>query len=152
MNINMAVRPSPRSLDDLLDEAAKTITRFAASEAFWAAAAESLIIDIRSHDARQRHGVIPGSLHIPRTVLEWRTAIDSPWRSPHVGGLEQQLILICDHGYSSILSAANLVQLGFRSAGDVIGGFGAWEAEGFPIKPCHGALKAGELPGMDPPE
>jgi hypothetical protein len=63
-----------------------------------AAATDGVIIDIRSQDARELHGVVPGSLHIPRTVLEWRVAVDSPWRSPYIGGLDQRLILICDHG------------------------------------------------------
>jgi rhodanese-related sulfurtransferase len=40
-------------------------------------------------------------------------AVDSPWRNLHIGGLDQQLILLCDHGYSSILAASNLVELGF---------------------------------------
>ena len=102
------------SLDRLVNEAAERITRLDAPAACSAARAGGVIIDIRSQDARERHGVIPGSVHIPRTVLEWRVALDSPWRNPHLGGLEQQLILVCDHGYSSILAAGNLVQLGIR--------------------------------------
>lgn len=97
--------------------------------------------------------MVPGSLHIPRTVLEWRVAVDSPWRNPHLGGRDQQLILICDHGYSSILAARNLVALGFDRAGDVIGGFAAWKDAGLPIKPRAGIPAAdGALPGMGPPE
>ena len=92
-------------------------------------------------------------MHIPRTVLEWRIAVDSPWRNPHLAGLDQQLILICDHGYSSILAAANLVQLGFYRAGDVIGGFEAWKHNGLPIAPCRRrASTADALPGTSPPE
>ena len=33
----------------------------------------ALLIDIRSD--REREGIIPGSLHIPRTVLEWRLGL-----------------------------------------------------------------------------
>jgi rhodanese-related sulfurtransferase len=95
----------------LIDEAIERITRLEPPKAFSASAADAVIIDIRSQDARELEGVIPGSLHIPRTVLEWRIALDSPWRNGHLGGLDQQLILICDHGYSSILAASNLVQL-----------------------------------------
>jgi rhodanese-related sulfurtransferase len=105
------------SLDRLVEEAAQRITRLAAPEAFSAAAACGVIIDIRSQDARELYGVIPGSLHIPRTVLGWRVAVDSPWRNRHLGGLDQRLILVCDHGYSSILAAGNLVELGFDRAG-----------------------------------
>lgn len=141
------------SLDRMLDQAARRITRFAAREAFAASAGDGLIIDIRSQDARDLHGVIPGSLHIPRTVLEWRVAVDSPWRNVHLGGLDQQLILICDHGYSSILAAGNLVQLGFDGAGDVIGGFEAWRQNGLPVAPSTDrSLTADAWPGMGPTE
>jgi rhodanese-related sulfurtransferase len=141
------------SLDRLVQEAAQRITRLAASEAFRAAAADGVIIDIRSQDARKRCGVIPGSLHIPRTVLEWRIAVDSPWRNLHLGGLDQHLVLVCDHGYSSILAASNLVELGFYRAGDVIGGFEAWAHEGLPIAPWQPRPSAAEaLPGTGPPE
>ena len=119
------------SLDRLLEESARRITRFTPPEAFSAAAGDrdgdgdGLIIDIRSPDARERHGVVPGRLHIPRTVLEWRIAVDSPWRNPHLGGVDERLILICDHGYSSVLAAGNLVELGFHQSADVAGGFEA---------------------------
>lgn len=141
------------SLDRLIEEAAQRITRHSASAALRAASADAVIIDIRSEDARKLAGVIPGSLHIPRTVLEWRIALDSPWRNPHLGGLDQQLILVCDHGYSSILAASTLVELGFSRAGDVIGGFEAWRECDLPIAPSrHRASPAGGLPGTGPPD
>ena len=36
----------------------------------------------RSHDERARDGVIPGSVHVPRSVLEWRVDPDSGWSNP----------------------------------------------------------------------
>jgi rhodanese-related sulfurtransferase len=146
-------RPEPRlPLERLVDEAAERITRFSAPEAF-SAATDGLIVDIRSQDARELHGVVPGSVHIPRTVLEWRIAMDSPWRNVHLGDLDQRLILIGDHGYSSILAASTLVRLGFSRAGDVIGGFEAWKDSALPVAPCRRRLaEAGALPGTGPPE
>ena len=77
-------------------------------------------------------------VHIPRTVLEWRLDPESPWRNPHVGSLDQQIVLICDHGCSSILAAATLVELGFARAGDVVGGFAAWRDAGLPgVRPSR---------------
>lgn len=141
------------SLEGLITGAAAHITRFSPPEAFAASAADGLIVDIRSQDARKLHGVVPGSVHIPRTVLEWRIALDSPWRNVHLDGLDQRLILICDHGYSSILAASNLVQLGFHRAGDVIGGFEAWKGIGLPVEPCRrGLAPVDMLPGTGPPE
>jgi len=141
------------SLERLVNEAAEQIARFSAPEAFSACAADGVIIDIRSQDARVLNGVVPGSVHIPRTVLEWRIALDSPWRNLHLGGADQRLILICDHGYSSILAASNLLRLGFHRAGDVIGGFEAWKDNGLPVARCQRrSATVGDLPGTGPPE
>jgi rhodanese-related sulfurtransferase len=74
-------------------------------------------------------------------VLEWRVASDH-WRNPALEG--KRLILICDHGYSSILAAAVLIDLG-RDAGDVVGGFEAWRDAGLPVVPAR--VHRG-LPGM----
>lgn len=124
-----------RSLEQLVSDAAEHISRFSPAEALAATAAGAVMIDIRSQEARERHGVIPGSLHIPRTVLEWRVAVDSPWRNRYLGGCDQRLILVCDHGYSSILAASNLIQLGFDRTGDVIGGFESWKTMAFRSHP-----------------
>ncbi len=139
-----------RTLDELLGEARARIERLTPVEALAATSDGALIVDIRSDDAR-RGGVIPGSLHIPRTVLEWRIAPDSLWRNPYVGGLDQRLLVLCDHGCSSSLAAATLVDLGL-AAGEVIGGFEAWREAGLPVAPPTEPPSHGALPGMEPPE
>jgi rhodanese-related sulfurtransferase len=92
-----------------------------------------LLVDTRSADALRRDGVIPGALHVPRTVLEWRVDASSGHQSPSIAGHENDLILICEHGYSSSLAAATLHDLGYTGTTDVIGGFEAWAAEGLPV-------------------
>ena len=129
----MLVVAGAQTLEELLAAAVSRIARLEPREAFTAAASGALIVDIRSDDARLRDGIVPGSLHIPRTVLEWRVAPDSASRSPHIGGLEQRLLLLCDHGCSTVLAAASLVDLGFVDSGDVIGGFAAWREAGLPV-------------------
>ena len=59
--------------------------------------------------------MIPGSLHVPLSVL--------PWRTDHLAG--RRVCLVCAQGYSSSLAAALLVELGV-DAGDLIGGYEAW--------------------------
>lgn len=116
-------------------------------------ARDTLLVDIRSPHDRQREGVVPGSLHIPRTVLEWRLDPDSELRNPHVGGLDQPILLICDHGFSSVLAAATLADLGFTHVGDVIGGFAAWKEAGLPTtEPGPYRPDPTGSPGMGPPE
>jgi hypothetical protein len=63
-------------LDRLVEQAARRITRLDAPDAFSASTADGVIIDICSQDACELSGFISGSFHIPRTVHEWRIAVD----------------------------------------------------------------------------
>ena len=149
----VAVGTNRRTLEELLDAARARIEQLEPTEAFAATKRGAFLIDIRSDLDRERDGIIPGSLHIPRTVLEWRLDPDSSWRNPHVGGLGERIVLLCDHGYSSSLAAAALVDLGFGRAGEVIGGFAAWREAGLPIAPLPlYRRRPGEAAGMRPPD
>jgi rhodanese-related sulfurtransferase len=74
-----------------------------------------LLVDTRSDAERERDGVIPDSMHVPLSVL--------PWRTDDLAG--RRVCIVCAHGYSSSLAAALLVELGI-DAGDLIGGYEAW--------------------------
>jgi rhodanese-related sulfurtransferase len=142
-----------RTLVEILAAAQRRITRLDPAAAFAAVAGGALLIDIRSELNRERDGIVPGSLHIPRTVLEWRIDLDSEWRNPHVGGVDQRIVLICDHGCSSVLAAATLVDLGFADTADVIGGFAAWRDAGLPTMASPRLEHTdGELAGTRPPD
>ena len=97
----------------MLAEARSRIRRYTPDEA--RADPELLLVDTRSADEREGEGVIPGSLHLPLSVL--------PWRTERLAG--RRVCLVCAHGYSSSLAAALLVELGI-DAGDLIGGYEAW--------------------------
>lgn len=142
-----------RTLIEILADAEARIARVSPGEAHRATENGALLIDIRSEDNRSRNGIVPGSLHIPRTVLEWRTAPESELRNPYLGDLDRQVIVLCDHGYSSVLAAAVLTELGFTRASDVIGGFAAWHESGLPIRAAPRRRRRGDQPaGMQPPD
>lgn len=142
-----------RTIDELLAEARAQIGRLEPRAALEAVEQGALLIDIRQDTNRLRDGIIPGSLHLPRTVLEWRVDLDSTSRNPHVGGLDRHLIVVCDHGYSSSLAAATLVSLGFGRATDLVGGFVAWRDAGLPTRPLTQLRsEPGMLSGMGPPD
>jgi rhodanese-related sulfurtransferase len=144
--------PPMPTLAKLVEAAAGRIVRLKPAEALAAVEGGSLLVDIRSDHDRVRDGIVPGSLHVPRTVLEWRLAPDSEWRNPHVDP-DRRIVLMCDHGYSSILAAATLVDLGLAGTGDVVGGFAAWRDAGLPTAPAPSRERsAGELAGMGPPD
>jgi rhodanese-related sulfurtransferase len=137
---------TPRTIEELLADARRRISRFEPAEALLAAQAGALIIDLRTDHARERDGIVPGSLHIPRSVFEWRIDPASRWRNPEVTN-DDRLILLCEHGFSSSLAAATAVDLGF-AAGDVIGGFEAWRASGSPTAQPSRRAEDDALPGM----
>jgi hypothetical protein len=64
----MAVGAKRQTLDQLLDAACARIRRYGPAEAFAAVENGAVLIDIRSDVDRGRDGIVPGSLHIPRTV------------------------------------------------------------------------------------
>ena len=136
----------------LADAQARIAPRLAPEEAYAASTGGALLVDLRSQDERRRDGIIPGSLHVPRSVLEWRVDPESGYPNPHIGDLDRRLVVFCSEGFSSSLAAVAVRELGYRTATDIVGGFLAWRAEGLPVSPIEDGEQPGGLPpGMDPP-
>jgi rhodanese-related sulfurtransferase len=136
-----------RKIADVLAEAQSRIARYLPEEAY---ASGVVLVDLRSDDQRARDGIIPGSIHVPRSVLEWRCDPSSGWPNPRVADRNLPLTLVCADGFSSSLAAASLVELGFWRAGDLVGGFGAWREAGLPVSAAP--TPADGLQGMGGPE
>src|SRR5437868_15480416 len=94
------------NLDQLLAAATAKIDRLAPAEALAAVEDGALIVDIRSETSRERNGAVAGSIHVPRTVFEWRLEPGGEWRDERVGGLDQRVVVICEEGFSSVLAGA----------------------------------------------
>ncbi len=139
-----------RGLDEVLAAARERILRYTPAEAAAALEGGAVIVDLRAHDERARTGIVPGSIHVPRSVLEWRADPGSGWSNSRVADRTLALILLCEHGCSSSLAAASLAELGFEHAGDVVGGFEAWSGAGLPVAPAPPRPEG--LPGMGGPE
>jgi rhodanese-related sulfurtransferase len=121
------------TVDDLLAEAREGLDRLEPPEAASAVAAGALLVDIRSDAERERDGLVPGALFVPRNVLEWRCDPASDHRDERLCDSDRRLIVMCDGGYQSSLAAANLQRLGLVDATDLAGGFQAWRAAGLPV-------------------
>jgi rhodanese-related sulfurtransferase len=124
-----------RTIDDLLAEARAGLDRLTPGQALEAMRAGAVLVDVRSPSERdEQGGSIPGALELPLSVVLWRLDPDEP-----AGGgpapLDARVILVCRHGYSSSLAAAQLREIGFAHATDVIGGAEAWIAAGLPVDP-----------------
>ena len=123
-----------RNVDEVLVAARARLRRLTPAQAALAMRDGATLVDTRDGDVRSREGTIPGAVHAPLSVLEWRVDPDSGYQNPVLAGKEDRLILICREGYSSSLAAVRLHELGFVNTTDVIGGFAAWEAAGLPVE------------------
>ena len=124
----------PLTVDELLARARAGLERLCPEAAARAMEEGAVLVDIRPPDQRERDGVVPGSVHVPRNVLEWRADPRCPARDPRIADPAKQVILMCAEGYQSSLAAATLQQLGLERATDLDGGFTAWRERGLPIE------------------
>lgn len=122
-----------QTIGALLDAARLRIERLEPQAALQAQTEGALIVDTRCAELRHDDGVIPGSVHVPLSVLYWRLDATSGHADPKLTDTERQIVLCCAHGYSSSLAAATLREIGFTRATDIVGGFEAWVAAGLPV-------------------
>jgi rhodanese-related sulfurtransferase len=127
------VQGRPR-IDLLLECSRARLDRLEPRRARDALAHGAVLVDIRSDSQRQRDGVVPEAVFVPRNVLEWRCDPSSPHRDHRVSDPERRLIVMCNEGYQSSLAAAALQELGLPMATDLAGGFQAWQAAGLPVE------------------
>jgi rhodanese-related sulfurtransferase len=129
----METMPS-QTIDDLLQAARARLDRLDPAAALEEAHRGALLIDTRCAEARRERGVIPGSVHVPLSVLYWRLDPTSGYDDKALSDRDRRVILICADGYSSSLAAATLQDLGFSKATDLVGGFNGWAAAGLPVE------------------
>lgn len=126
--------PRPVGIDTLLERVREGLDRVEAEEAYSAAqAGEALLVDIRYSALRERDGLIPGALVVERNELEWRLDPQGNHRAPEATSHDLRVVVVCNEGYASSLAAVSLQQLGLHRATDLVGGFQAWKAAGFPV-------------------
>ena len=123
-----------RTIDDVLAAAQARLRRLTPEQAADRVRDGWTLVDVRASDLRTRDGRIPGAVHAPLNVLEWRVDPESGSQEPALAGKEDRLILFCHEGYSSSLAAVRLHELGYPNTTDMIGGFSAWATAGLPVE------------------
>ncbi len=127
-----------QTVNDLLASSRSRIERLEPQAVLAAVRDGAVVIDTRCAEQRRETGIIPGSVHVPLSVLYWRLDPASGFEDPSLTDPDRQVILVCAHGYSSSIAAATLRDLGFSRASDIDGGFEAWQAAGLPIESATG--------------
>jgi sulfur dioxygenase len=90
------------------------------------------LIDLREHSERERHGTIPGSLHVPYTTLQ---------ESIRSGGMLNELakstskrvLFYCAFGERSAMAVQAAHDAGLSSACHIQGGIDAWKKASGPL-------------------
>lgn len=84
-----------------------------------------VVVDLREANERVDTGWIPGSVHVPRGMLEFHADLTSPY---HLDDLapSKRVLLYCASGGRSALAAATLRKLGYEDVAHLDGGIKAW--------------------------
>ncbi|MDP1818876.1 MAG: rhodanese-like domain-containing protein [Acidimicrobiales bacterium] len=98
-----------------------------------AASGDVIIIDIREAEELGDAGRIPGSVHVPRGMLEFRADTTSPYHQPPLDP-SARVILHCASGGRSALAAATLKDMGYENVAHLDGGMNAWKEAGKAIE------------------
>ena len=90
------------------------------------------MVDLRESSERDRHGTIPGALHVPYQTLQ---------ESIHAGGMlhdlaksaSQRLVFYCAFGERSAMAVQASQDVGIVSACHIAGGIDAWKKASAPL-------------------
>ena len=86
-----------------------------------------MLVDVRGTIERESDGLIPGSVHAPRGLLDFRADPDDPDYKAAVNS-EFRPIHKCGTGGRSALGAKDLIEMGFSNVASFAGGYAAWKA------------------------
>lgn len=113
---------------DTLIERATAAVQLLAPDQVAARLDRLLIVDVREPD-EVLPGFLPGAIHVPRGVLEFRVSDDQRFANK-----QTPILLYSNRGRRSALAAQCLNELGFRDVAALRGGLAAWSTAGLPIE------------------
>jgi rhodanese-related sulfurtransferase len=90
------------------------------------------MIDLRERSERERHGTIPGSLHVPYPSLQENISVGGTLHEL-AKSTSKRLMFYCAFGERSAMAVQAAQDAGLTSACHIEGGIGAW-------KQANGAL------------
>ncbi len=101
------------------------------------AAGTAVLLDVR--EPVEWAQSIPGSVHVPRGLLEFQADPASP-RHDAALDPERRVIVFCRSGVRAALAGATLRDLGFGDVANMTGGFAAWTEAGLSVEDQHAGL------------
>jgi len=115
----------PATVKDMLAAANSEVPRISADEAKRMVREQNaVIVDVRDPAELTASGKIPGSVNIPRGMLEFRADPASQYHDANLSA-DRPVILHCASGGRSALSGVTLHQMGYKNVYN-LGGFKDW--------------------------
>jgi sulfur dioxygenase len=93
---------------------------------------EMAVIDLRERAERERHGVIPGSLHVPYPTLQENISAGGMLHEL-AKSTGKRLVFYCAFGERSAMAVQAAQDVGLSSACHIQGGIGAWKDASGPL-------------------
>lgn len=121
------------SLKAMMEAANASVPRIAPAQAREMMGRDDIVvIDVRDAKELEQGGKVPGAVHIPRGLLEFKADPDSP---AHDKSLDpnKTVILYCASGGRSALAGKTLRDLGYTDVRN-LGGFKDWVESGGPVE------------------
>lgn len=113
------------NVKDLMAAANAEVPRISAEEARRMVTEQNaVIVDVRDLPELQANGKIPGSIHIPRGMLEFRADAATQYHDPKLTQ-DRPVILHCASGGRSALGGKTLKDMGYQNVYN-LGGFKDW--------------------------
>jgi rhodanese-related sulfurtransferase len=94
----------------------------------------AVFLDVREPVEWEQH--IPGSVQVPRGLLEFAADPNSPRHKPELDPAGR-VIVYCRSGARAALAAHTLKALGYDDVANLAGGFSAWKEAGLPTAEHH---------------
>jgi glyoxylase-like metal-dependent hydrolase (beta-lactamase superfamily II)/rhodanese-related sulfurtransferase len=94
-----------------------------------------VLVDLRERAEREKHGIVPGSLHAPYPDLQENLGAGGVLHEL-ASATGKQLLFYCAFGERSAMAVQAAQDAGLTSVRHIEGGMGAWKAAGLAVK--HG--------------
>lgn len=143
-NLNL---PNPRMMDVAVPANLKIgLHQEALEERGWAlscarvqaiiGSSEVLLVDLRDDSERRRHGLIPGSVHVPYAELE-ESISDGGILKALADSTKKRVVFYCAYGERSAMAVQAAQESGIGRACHISGGLDAWKHCGGPVEHCQ---------------
>jgi sulfur dioxygenase len=96
----------------------------------------AVLVDLRERSERERHGIIPGSVHAPYPDLQANIGAGGMLHEL-AAATGKRLVFYCAFGERSAMAVQAAQDAGLKSARHIEGGMGAWKKANGPLVPAH---------------